>query len=179
MWSKLTVDNAKDYTITGAPRVFDGKVLIGNGGGERNVRGYVTAYDAESGEQLWRWFTVPGNPANGFENAAMERAAANIRAVHAASLPQTVETSPEPGIVVGRRPDPLTRVGVYAPGGRAAYPSSVLMGVIPARVAGVGDRLSPNWTADWRGAGQPNGPALQACTGWRRERAFARRRLVS
>ena len=69
--------------------------------------------------------------------AAMERAAANIRAVHAASLPQTVETSPEPGIVVGRRPDPLTRVGVYAPGGRAAYPSSVLMGVIPARVAGV------------------------------------------
>jgi histidinol dehydrogenase len=71
--------------------------------------------------------------------AAMERAAANIRAVHAASLPQTVETSPEPGIVVGRRPDPLTRVGVYAPGGRAAYPSSVLMGVIPARVAGVSE----------------------------------------
>ena len=69
--------------------------------------------------------------------AAMERAAANIRAVHAAAKPQTIETSPEPGIVVGRRPDPLQRVGVYAPGGRAAYPSSVLMGVIPARVAGV------------------------------------------
>jgi histidinol dehydrogenase len=48
-----------------------------------------------------------------------------------------MEMSPEPGIVVGRRPDPLQRVGVYAPGGRAAYPSSVLMGVIPARVAGV------------------------------------------
>ena len=71
--------------------------------------------------------------------AAMERAAANIRAVHAASLPQTIEMSPEPGIVVGRRADPLTRVGVYAPGGRAAYPSSVLMGVIPARVAGVSE----------------------------------------
>ena len=71
--------------------------------------------------------------------AAMERAAANIRAVHAASLPQAVETSPEPGIIVGRRPDPLTRVGVYVPGGRAAYPSSVLMGVIPARVAGVSE----------------------------------------
>jgi histidinol dehydrogenase len=69
--------------------------------------------------------------------AAMERAAQNIRAVHAASVPQAVETSPEPGIVVGRRPDPLDRVGVYAPGGRAAYPSSVLMGAIPARVAGV------------------------------------------
>jgi quinohemoprotein ethanol dehydrogenase len=76
VWSKLTVDNSKDYTITGAPRVFDGKVLIGNGGGERNVRGYVTAYDAETGEQAWRWHTVPGNPADGFENAAMERAAA-------------------------------------------------------------------------------------------------------
>lgn len=71
--------------------------------------------------------------------AAMERSASNIRAVHAASLPQTVEISPEPGVVVGRRPDPLSRVGVYAPGGRAAYPSSVLMGVIPARVAGVGE----------------------------------------
>ena len=69
--------------------------------------------------------------------AAMERAAANIRLVHAAAKPQAVETSPEPGIIVGRRPDPLQRVGVYAPGGRAAYPSSVLMGVIPARVAGV------------------------------------------
>ena len=71
--------------------------------------------------------------------AAMERAASNIRAVHAASMPQTIEVSPEPGVIVGRRPDPLLRVGVYAPGGRASYPSSVLMGVIPARVAGVRD----------------------------------------
>jgi histidinol dehydrogenase len=69
--------------------------------------------------------------------AAMERAAANIRAVHSAAMPRAVETNPEPGVVVGRRPDPLRRVGVYAPGGRAAYPSSVLMGVIPAKVAGV------------------------------------------
>jgi histidinol dehydrogenase len=69
--------------------------------------------------------------------AAMERAAANIRAVHAAAAPRPIEMSPETGIIVGRRPDPLRRVGVYAPGGRAAYPSSVLMGVIPARVAGV------------------------------------------
>ncbi|MEP6992770.1 MAG: histidinol dehydrogenase [bacterium] len=70
---------------------------------------------------------------------AMERAAANIRCVHEAFLPQAKETESEPGIVIGRRPDPLGRVGVYAPGGRAAYPSSVLMGVIPARVAGVGE----------------------------------------
>ena len=71
--------------------------------------------------------------------AAMERAVTNIRAVHATTLPQAVETTPEPGVVVGRRPEPLGRVGVYAPGGRAAYPSSVLMGAIPARVAGVGE----------------------------------------
>lgn len=71
--------------------------------------------------------------------SALERAAANIRTVHEAFLPRAVEVSPEPGIVIGRRPDPLGRVGVYAPGGRAAYPSSVLMGAVPARVAGVGE----------------------------------------
>src|SRR5690606_30653592 len=76
VWSKLTVDNSKNYTITGAPRVFGGKVLIGNGGAELGVRGYVSAYDAETGELAWRWHTVPGNPADGFENAAMEMAAA-------------------------------------------------------------------------------------------------------
>jgi histidinol dehydrogenase len=68
---------------------------------------------------------------------AMERAADNIRTVHQAFRPRAVEVEPEPGVVVGRRPDPLTRVGVYAPGGRAAYPSSLLMGVVPAKVAGV------------------------------------------
>lgn len=70
---------------------------------------------------------------------AMDRAAGNIASVHRASLPLAMETEPEPGVRIGRRPDPLERVGVYAPGGRAAYPSSVLMGVIPARVAGVGE----------------------------------------
>lgn len=70
---------------------------------------------------------------------ALERARANIETVHAAFRPTAVEVSPEPGIVIGRRPDPLARVGVYAPGGRAAYPSSLLMGAVPARVAGVGE----------------------------------------
>lgn len=69
--------------------------------------------------------------------SALERAARNILAVHSASIPVAWEMSPEPGIVVGRRPDPLSSVGVYAPGGRASYPSSVLMGAIPARAAGV------------------------------------------
>ena len=68
---------------------------------------------------------------------ALDRAARNITTVHAAFLPTATQVSPEAGITVGRRPDPLQRVGVYAPGGRAAYPSSLLMGAIPARVAGV------------------------------------------
>jgi histidinol dehydrogenase len=67
----------------------------------------------------------------------MERTITNVRTVHAAFRPKAVEVEPEPGIIVGRRPDPLRRVGVYAPGGRAAYPSSVIMGVVPAKVAGV------------------------------------------
>jgi len=69
--------------------------------------------------------------------ASLERAATNIETAHRAFLPAAVEIETEPGIIVGRRPDPLDVVGVYAPGGRGAYPSSVLMGVIPARVAGV------------------------------------------
>ena len=65
-WSTQTfTDSAKPYTITGAPRVMKGLVVIGNGGGELGVRGYVTAYDAMTGKKKWRFFTVPGNPANG------------------------------------------------------------------------------------------------------------------
>jgi PQQ-dependent dehydrogenase (methanol/ethanol family) len=63
------------YTITGAPRVVKGNVIIGNGGAEYGVRGYVSAYDAETGALAWRFFTVPGDPALGFENETMERAA--------------------------------------------------------------------------------------------------------
>ena len=63
VWQVQTTDTAKPYTITGAPRVVKGKVLIGNGGAEFGVRGYVTAYDAETGKQVWRFYTVPGEPA--------------------------------------------------------------------------------------------------------------------
>jgi histidinol dehydrogenase len=71
--------------------------------------------------------------------AALDRAASNIAAVHSANLPCEITCEPQPGVAVTRRPDPLARVGVYAPGGRAAYPSSVLMCAIPARVAGVAE----------------------------------------
>ncbi|MES2419711.1 MAG: PQQ-dependent dehydrogenase, methanol/ethanol family [Pseudomonadota bacterium] len=58
-WSVQTTDNAKPYTITGAPRVVKDMVLIGNGGAEFGVRGYVTAYDAATGAKKWRFYTVP------------------------------------------------------------------------------------------------------------------------
>ena len=62
--------------VTGAPKVFKGKVRVGNGGTENGgTRGYVTAYDAETGKQVWRFYIVPGNPADGFESKAMEMAA--------------------------------------------------------------------------------------------------------
>ncbi len=74
-WKADTIDRTPPYTITGAPRVVKGKVIIGNGGAEYGVRGYVTAYDAETGEKIWRTWTVPGNPADGFESDAMRMAA--------------------------------------------------------------------------------------------------------
>ena len=70
---------------------------------------------------------------------ALERARENIRAVHESFRPVAQQVTTRDGAVVGRRPDPLGRVGVYAPGGRATYPSSLLMGVVPARVAGVSE----------------------------------------
>jgi quinohemoprotein ethanol dehydrogenase len=76
IWEKDTlIDHDHSYTITGAPRVFNGKVLIGQGGAEYGARGYITAYDADTGNQLWRWFTVPGDPSKPFEDASMEAAA--------------------------------------------------------------------------------------------------------
>ncbi|MES2303283.1 MAG: PQQ-dependent dehydrogenase, methanol/ethanol family [Pseudomonadota bacterium] len=74
-WSKVVVPNQQDYTITGAPRVVKGKVLLGSGGSEYKARGYLAAYDAKTGNEVWKFHTVPGNPADGFENKAMENAA--------------------------------------------------------------------------------------------------------
>lgn len=75
LWSVDTrTDPERSYTITGAPRVVKGKVLIGNGGAEFGVRGYISAYDANMGKLVWRFFTVPGDPALPTENAAMEMA---------------------------------------------------------------------------------------------------------
>jgi PQQ-dependent dehydrogenase (methanol/ethanol family) len=75
-WRKLTVDQNLQYTVTSAPRVIKGQVLIGNSGSEFGVRGYLGAYDARTGEDRWRVYTVPGNPELGFETPQMELAAA-------------------------------------------------------------------------------------------------------
>jgi alcohol dehydrogenase (cytochrome c)/quinohemoprotein ethanol dehydrogenase len=74
-WSVVTVDQTKKYTITGAPRIVKGKVLIGNGGADLGVRGYVSAYDADSGKLAWRFFTVPGDPSQPVEAPILNVAA--------------------------------------------------------------------------------------------------------
>lgn len=75
LWETLTIDPKSRYSITGAPRVVKGKVLIGNGGAEFGVRGYISAYDAETGKLSWRFYTVPGDPAKPFESPALQKAA--------------------------------------------------------------------------------------------------------
>ncbi len=77
VWTTRTFETEgllNTYSITGAPRVYDGKVVIGNGGADYGVRGFVAAYDAETGERLWKFYTVPGNPADGPDGEASDSA---------------------------------------------------------------------------------------------------------
>ncbi|MEX0936079.1 MAG: histidinol dehydrogenase, partial [Gemmatimonadota bacterium] len=102
--------------------------------------------------------------------AGLERAARNIRAFHEAQIPGEVELEVEPGVRLGRRSVPLPAVGVYAPGGRAAYPSSVLMGVVPAKAVGVEEVVvcSPPGPS-----GAPSPEVLAACAIGGATRLFA------
>ena len=75
LWSVDTIENhSHAYTITGAPRVVDGLVVIGNGGAEYDARGYLSAYDAASGRMVWRFHVVPGDPSKPQESAALTAA---------------------------------------------------------------------------------------------------------
>lgn len=74
VWSTQTTPTDGNYSITGAPRVVNGMVIIGNGGAELGVRGFVSAYDAVSGDRRWRFYTVPGDPSKPQENKALESA---------------------------------------------------------------------------------------------------------
>ncbi len=75
LWIARTTPAGSDYSITGAPRVVGDKVVVGNAGAEFGVRGYVGAYEAETGLPAWRTYTVPGNPALGHEDESMAEAA--------------------------------------------------------------------------------------------------------
>jgi alcohol dehydrogenase (cytochrome c)/quinohemoprotein ethanol dehydrogenase len=73
-WKEHTIEGAH-MTITGAPRIAKGKVLIGNGGSEYITRGYLSAYDAETGKLAWRFYTVPGDPSKPQDGKHLEAAA--------------------------------------------------------------------------------------------------------
>ena len=79
VWATVTADQSQPYAITGAPRIAKGMVIIGNAGAEFGVRGYLSAYEAETGKLIWRTYTVPGDPAHGFESKALESAAKTWR----------------------------------------------------------------------------------------------------
>ena len=77
LWSVETTAPQSMQTVTGAPRTFNGKVIIGNGGADFGARGYVTAYEAATGRQVWRFYTAPGSPQENRGDPAMQRAAAS------------------------------------------------------------------------------------------------------
>jgi len=75
VWAVQTTPPGTDYTITGAPRIVKGKVVIGQGGAEYGVRGFLAAYDAATGKQAWKWYVIPGDPSKPFEDESMAAAA--------------------------------------------------------------------------------------------------------
>jgi quinohemoprotein ethanol dehydrogenase len=74
--------NLTKYSVSMAPRAAKGKIFVGASGGEFGSRGFIAAYDAESGKEVWRFWTVPGDPAKGYEAAPQQKA---ILAVAAAT----------------------------------------------------------------------------------------------
>jgi len=75
VWEVQATDRSKMHSITGAPRIADGRIFIGEAGSEFHQRGYLAAYDAQSGKELWRWWAVPGDPSKPFEQPELEWAA--------------------------------------------------------------------------------------------------------
>jgi len=75
LWEKQVTDPSLTLSITGAPRIADGRIFIGEAGAEFHQRGYLAAYSADNGKELWRWWAVPGDPSKGFEQPELEWAA--------------------------------------------------------------------------------------------------------
>lgn len=141
--------------------------------GDRAVREQTARFDGVTPDELevprsaWQEAVDRLTPE---VRTALERASRNIRTFHTAQRPETVTAEVEPGVRVERRSTPLQRVGVYAPGGTAAYPSSVLMGVVPAKACGVEEVVvcSPPGPS-----GTPSDAVLAACLISGADRLFA------
>ncbi|MGV3590677.1 MAG: PQQ-dependent dehydrogenase, methanol/ethanol family [Gammaproteobacteria bacterium] len=114
VWSTKATPEGR-YSITGAPRIADGKVFIGSAGGEFDVRGHLDAYDAETGEFLWRFWTVPGDPALGFEDEIQEMAAATWK------TPGWWETGPGGTVWDAITYDPSTDLVIFGTGNGAPW----------------------------------------------------------
>jgi hypothetical protein len=82
VWEVNTTGDVPYYTITGAPRVADGKVIIGNGGSDFGTRGFFCAYDAQSGHLAWRFYVVPDDPRKGVDQPELAAAARTWSADH-------------------------------------------------------------------------------------------------
>ncbi len=76
VWEARVAFSQDNYTLTMAPRIAHGKVIVGVSGAEYPVRGFFSAFDAETGRLAWKFYTIPGDPSKGFENEAMRKAAA-------------------------------------------------------------------------------------------------------
>jgi quinohemoprotein ethanol dehydrogenase len=118
VWSTKTTPEGKPYSITGAPRIGKGKVFIGQAGSEFEQRGFMAAWDAETGKQLWKWWVVPGNPKDGFEQPELEKAAKTWKGEW---WKAGGGGSPWDGIAY----DPATNYVIFGSGNGAPWPQSI------------------------------------------------------
>jgi quinohemoprotein ethanol dehydrogenase len=118
VWSTQTTPKEKPYSITGAPRVAKGKVFIGQAGSEFEQRGFMSAYDAETGRPLWKWWIVPGDPKKGFEQPELEMASKTWKGEW---WKAGGGGSPWDGIAY----DPGTNYVIFGSGNGAPWPQSI------------------------------------------------------
>jgi alcohol dehydrogenase (cytochrome c)/quinohemoprotein ethanol dehydrogenase len=117
-WSTQTTPRDRPYSITGAPRVADGRVFVGQAGSEFEQRGFMAAYDAETGKQLWKWWVVPGDPKAGFEQPELKKAARTWKG-------EWWKTGGGGGPWDGIAYDPETRYLIFGTGNGAPWPLSI------------------------------------------------------
>jgi len=127
VWDVQATDPTKQLSITGAPRIADGRIFIGEAGSEFHQRGYLAAYDAENGAELWRWWSVPGDPALGYEQPELEMAA---KTWNGPFWEKGGGGTPWDGILY----DPQTDLVIFGTGNGAPWPAEV-------RSPGGGDNL--------------------------------------